>query len=225
MLVIAYTRNAFPIANTLDEVEKKRAASFRFEHLQQQYIFAHAFKRQVLSYYFPYKSPFDWVFNQTSFGKPFIKDNIAFNLSHSMTSVAVALAEFAGKNTVGVDIECFRAMADLESMIEKVCHPDEVRQLEVISDRGKGFFQLWTAKEALLKAYGSGLIDDLQLINCRQSLLGSDVYSLLWQGAEYCLKSVSFEWGAISVAWSSGAIVPCIRFDNWLYGEPVCEEV
>lgn len=218
VVTIAFSEKAFPIDNTLVDVEKQRASTFRFEHLREQYTFAHAFKRGVLSHYFPFKKASEWRFDQTPSGKPFIKEGIAFNLSHSARSVAVALVESTDKSAVDVDIECFREMDDLESMIEMVCHPDEIQQLDRFSDRSKGFFTLWTAKEALLKTCGSGLIDDLNRINCRQSLLSDQSYSLHWQGKQYCLKSFSFEWGVITAAWSEDLPVSEIRLDNWTSG-------
>lgn len=223
VLTIAFSENAFPIDNTLVDVEKQRASTFRFEHLREQYTFAHAFKRGVLSHYFPFKKTSEWRFDQTPSGKPFIKEGIAFNLSHSARSVVVALIESTDKSAVGVDIECFREIADLESMIEMVCHPDEIQQLDRCHDRSKGFFTLWTTKEALLKAYGSGLIDDLNSINCLPSLLGDLSYSLPWQGKQYCLKSFSFDWGVIAAAWSEDLPVSEIRLDNWTSGGPESE--
>ncbi|MGO2510989.1 4'-phosphopantetheinyl transferase family protein [Marinomonas polaris] len=223
VLTIAFSKKAFPIDCTLDDSEKKRASMFRFEHLREQYIFAHAFKRRILSHYFPFRKATEWYFAQTSSGKPFIKEGIAFNLSHSTSSVAVALVESTDKSAVGVDIECFREMDDLESMIEMVCHSDEIQQLDRFSDRSKGFFKLWTAKEALLKACGSGLIDDLNHINCLPSLLSDQVYPLNWQGNQYCLQSISFDWGVITAAWSTDLPVSDIRLDNWASGVPVSE--
>lgn len=223
VLTIAFSKKAFPIDCTLDDSEKKRASMFRFEHLREQYIFAHAFKRRILSHYFPFRKASEWYFAQTSSGKPFIKEGIAFNLSHSTSSVAVALVESTDKSAVGVDIECFREMDDLESMIEMVCHSDEIQQLDRCHDRSKGFFKLWTAKEALLKACGSGLIDDLNHINCLPSLLSDQVYPLNWQGSQYCLQSISFDWGVITAAWSTDLPVSDIRLDNWASGVPVSE--
>lgn len=223
MLVVAYSQNAFSIDNTLDDVEIKRALSFRFEHLREQYTFAHAFKRQVLSHYFPFKKASDWCFDQTSSAKPFVSDDLAFNLSHSVRSVVVALVESSNKIAIGVDIECFREIADLESMIEMVCHPDEMQQLDMCSDRNKGFLLLWTAKEALLKACGSGLINDLNHINCRQSLLSDQFYPLSWQGEKYCLNSFCFDWGVITVAWPADLLVLDIRLDDWTSGVPLSE--
>lgn len=219
-LTIAFSENAFPVDSMLDDSEKKRASMFRFEHLREQYAFAHAFKRRTLSHYFPFKNASEWYFDQTPFGKPFVEECIAFNLSHSGNSVVVALVESSDKNAIGVDIECFREMADLESMIEMVCHPDEIQQLDRCLDRSKSFFTLWTAKEALLKACGSGLIDDLNSINCLPSLLSDLSYSLYWQGRQYCLKSFSFDWGVITVAWSESLFISTIRLDDWTSGVP-----
>ncbi|NVK72796.1 MAG: 4'-phosphopantetheinyl transferase superfamily protein [Oceanospirillaceae bacterium] len=222
-LTIAFSEHIFPLVNSLNDIEKKRAAAFRLEHLREQYTFAHAFKREMLSYYYPLKKAPKWRFEHTLSGKPFINENIAFNLSHSISSVVIALVDSSDKNAIGVDMECFRDMADLESMIEIVCHPDERQHLNLCENRSKGFFTIWTAKEALLKACGSGLINDLSSINCLPSLLSDQCYLLRWQGKQYSLKSFSFDWGVITLAWSTDLSVSNIQLANWTSGAPVSE--
>jgi|GEM_PF-1356127 phosphopantetheinyl transferase len=222
-LILAYSEKVFALENSLDVLEKQRAASFRFVHLSEQYTFAHAFKRRVLSHYFPHNKASEWRFDRTPSGKPFISENIAFNLSHSADSVAVAFVESRDKCAVGVDIERYKDMEDLESMIDMVCHPDERRQLDLCRHRQESFFQLWTAKEALLKANGSGLIDNLSQINCVPSLVNGTSYDLPWQGDQYCLKSFCFSWGVISIAWLETLRVSDIKLVDWTSGEPVTE--
>lgn len=223
ILTLAYSEKAFAIENSLDEAERLRAAAFRFAHLRDAYVFAHAFKRRVLSHYFPFKKTSEWCFYRTSSGKPFIQEDIAFNLSHSAESVAVALAQSNDECAVGVDVECYKDMDDLESMIDMVCHPDEKSQLNVCADRQASFFCLWTAKEALLKANGSGLIDNLSQINCAPSLLNREPYGLPWQGDQYRLQSFHFPWGVISLAWRERLSVSDIQLVDWTSGAPITQ--
>ena len=221
MLRIAYTQAAYPIANTLDEDELVCASRFRFAHLREQYIFAHAFRRQVLSHYASHVSPLQWRFQKTKFGKPFVIDPIAFNLSHSEQSVALAVLPESSQSSLGVDVECFRTIVDLDSMIDFVCHDDEKKLLANSDLPSQDFLVLWTAKEALLKACGSGLIDDLKSINCHQSLLTEQSYLIGWQGECFRIVSHLLNWGVVSTAWSDDSFVNAVCFEDWASGVPV----
>jgi len=221
ILTLAYSEKAFFLKNSLDEAERQRAASFRFAHLRDAYVFAHAFKRSLLSFYYPPLLAAEWCFQTAKSGKPFLVTGPAFNLSHSVESVAIAFVESLQQKAVGVDIECYRDMPDLESMIDMVCHPDEKKQLDLCGDRQASFFCLWTVKEALLKANGSGLMDDLNQINCAPSLVNGASYGLLWQGDQYRLQSFHFPWGVISLAWLETLGVSDIQLVDWTSGAPV----
>lgn len=66
---------------------------------------------------------------------------------------------------VGVDIKRYRSIG-LPSMTGMVCHPQEQKALEGLTNKEQGFYTLWAAKEALLKAHGSGLINHLNCSTC-----------------------------------------------------------
>src|SRR3546814_9486921 len=57
---------------------------------------------------------------------------------------------------VGVDIECQRDSADLDSLARMVLAPSEALAWALLSeeDRVAAFFSVWTAKEAVVKAIG-----------------------------------------------------------------------
>jgi len=89
-------------------------------------------------------------------GKPYVKGSgLDFNLTHS-GGLAALLVSTVG--SVGIDMEPLQRGYDLLECAASFCHPDEINQLPLDREtRAMELIQLWTAKEALLKAHGSGL--------------------------------------------------------------------
>jgi 4'-phosphopantetheinyl transferase len=81
---------------------------------------------------------------------------LSFNLSHSEDVVAYA---FALNRRIGVDIERVRSLPDAGAFATQFFSPSEREVLAGLhGDRkARAFFAIWTGKEALLKAIGSGL--------------------------------------------------------------------
>jgi 4'-phosphopantetheinyl transferase len=61
----------------------------------------------------------------------------------------------------GIDIEKIKPGFDFEGMMASVFHPREIDWINGQLDRNRAFFKLWTIKESLIKAQGTGLVDDL----------------------------------------------------------------
>ncbi|MFG1710510.1 4'-phosphopantetheinyl transferase family protein [Nonomuraea sp. M3C6] len=80
-----------------------------------------------------------------------------FNLSHSDAWALVAVAPPGMR--VGVDVERVRADLDHLGLARRLYQPEETaRLLAAGPDEGlAGYFRLWTAKEAFIKATGTGL--------------------------------------------------------------------
>lgn len=98
-------------------------------------------------------------------GKPFaLVDgrpvDVGFNVSHSGRHGLIALAPSV---RVGVDVEERVPRRDLSRLIEAVFGPDEQADLAAVAgdDRTRLFFRLWTLKEAVAKALGTGLSFDV----------------------------------------------------------------
>jgi len=91
-------------------------------------------------------------------GKPRLEPPLAsldFNLSHSDEFAVVAIAE---PGPIGVDLEPLARAPELLGCEESFCHPQEIAALpEERPARARWLLELWIAKEALLKALGSGL--------------------------------------------------------------------
>ncbi len=103
-------------------------------------------------------------FGASSHGKPFAvvrgaPSPVSFNVSHSGSHGLVAVA--SGKR-VGVDIEVRTSRRNLEAPIEATMGPEE--QAELAALRGaealRLFYRIWTFKEALIKALGTGFAVD-----------------------------------------------------------------
>jgi phosphopantetheinyl transferase len=112
---------------------------------------AHAWARQRLG-----RS--DWV--RDARGKPHLVDGPAFSLSHSGGTVALAWS--ADVVTVGVDVERIDSPLD-PAAAALVLSPEEID-----SSIGQiGLVIAWTRKEALAKAIGTGLTDELRSVTVR----------------------------------------------------------
>lgn len=109
-------------------------------------------------------------------GKP-VSDKCYFNISHSGKIVALAIDTV----NVGLDIEQIRHID--RKFIEYVTSEDE---LDYIKD-DKNFFEVWTNKEALLKAYGTGINKQMK------SVPGLPINGLLtYQNKKYINKTIAY---------------------------------
>lgn len=144
----------------LDEHERARLAAFRRPADAARYLAAHALVRITLAERLGI-APAAIVLDRTCrCGKPHGKPRLAlphadaahFSLTHSGERVGVALS---GAGPVGLDVEQLRELTDLEALAAHALSPTELRRPPPL-DAGS-FLQLWTRKEALLKATGEGL--------------------------------------------------------------------
>ena len=101
------------------------------------------------------------TFGEHRYGKPFalvdaIPAQISFNVSHSGSHGLIAVAP---GGQLGVDVEEPTTRRDFDRLIEAAFGPNEQPDLNLERARGEFqlFFKLWTVKEALIKALGTGL--------------------------------------------------------------------
>lgn len=91
-------------------------------------------------------------------GKPALApphDHLEFNLSHADDLAAVIVSSHG---PVGIDIEPWSRASSLIECADFFCHPDELNELPTDDEaRAVRLLEIWTSKEALLKAVGTGL--------------------------------------------------------------------
>lgn len=105
------------------------------------------------------------TFGEGTYGKPFAEVNglpaaVSFSVSHSGQYGLIA---YAPGGRLGVDVEQVVPKRHLDSLIEAVMGPDERRELGEMRGQARlhQFFRLWTCKEALVKALGTGFSTDI----------------------------------------------------------------
>jgi 4'-phosphopantetheinyl transferase len=132
--------------------ERDRAGRFRFDADANRYIVARGGLRVILSAYTGVP-PAELVFQVGSHGKPSLSTDpaIEFNVSHSAGFVLIGVTQGI---PCGVDIERARAGRHEAAIADGFFSPREIRWL---ANTAGGFFRLWTAKEAVIKAVGRGL--------------------------------------------------------------------
>ena len=150
----------------LDDAERERARRFTGPGPRRRFTLCRAALRALLCDEFGYRNE-RLAFGASEHGKPFalvqeLPVDIDFNVSHSGNHGLIALAP---EGRLGVDVEECASHRNLDTLIETVFTPDEQAELASIEgeDRPRAFFRLWTVKEALVKAEGTGLSLDPSL--------------------------------------------------------------
>jgi 4'-phosphopantetheinyl transferase len=127
---------------------------------------AYDLTRATLSLAAPHVAPADWRFERDSRGKPFVAgaDAPRFSLTHCRLAAACAVCLTCD---VGVDAEPLdRRVVPLPLALARrfftAKEADALAQIADEDDRRRAFLRLWTLKEAVAKATGSGLAQSLQ---------------------------------------------------------------
>jgi 4'-phosphopantetheinyl transferase len=94
-------------------------------------------------------------------GKPLLQTagnqtTIHFNLAHSQ-NLALLAVTYAGQ--IGVDVEAVRPLNDAHELVNRFFSARESVAFESVpeAEKPEAFFNLWTRKEAWLKATGEGI--------------------------------------------------------------------
>lgn len=163
-----------------------------FKQYQQQLIYAYRAERLAAQLGVLAQ---DLQFEKTEHGKPFLGNypELAFNHSHGREHYALALSQQV--QDVGVDIESLQRKVRFQALAEHAFHPEEYQHWQATGQSPKYWFQVWTAKEAILKACGLGIRLSLNTLNtqavagqqlgfCQHPELGKFCYQyMLWKDA------------------------------------------
>lgn len=122
----------------------------------------------------------------TALGKPYLP-GLGFSISHSADLVVLAISS---QYALGIDCEEITdiTIRDFRSYFS----PAEWSFICSASSAQKAFYQLWTRKEALLKALGTGLqanLPELEVLSdsvCRQQR--NWIFREVSMGTQYCVQ-------------------------------------
>lgn len=144
----------------LSPTEQQRALRFKFDQHRNRFIAAKGSLRILLSRYLS-KDPVSIDFFTNKYGKPFLTEQnenapLYFNASDSQDLALFALSH---EELIGVDIEYMRTTIDNLAIGQRFFSAAEYQFLSQfkIDQQQKVFFQIWTLKEAFIKALGLGL--------------------------------------------------------------------
>ena len=146
----------------LSRHEQGRAARFIFERDRTVFVVAHALLRHALGLIFEESAI---RFRTNAYGKPELdltfEHGIHFNLSHTR---GMAVCAICRGHPIGVDVEAIDRSVDIQMLAQQYFAASEHELIAKASSqqRIQIFFRLWTLKEAMLKAVGTGLAVPLQ---------------------------------------------------------------
>lgn len=137
-------------------VNEERVAAARYLSPERTglAIASRATLRLLLSMYLQ-KPPQEIEILRNEYQKPILNssDQLHFNVSHSADQILIGVSR--GRQ-IGVDIESMRADTDWKNIAKHYSSPAEYEMLTTAEDPKFLFYQLWTAKEAFMKGYGTG---------------------------------------------------------------------
>jgi len=205
----------------LSASELDRAMSYRRDPDQLRAIIGRGFVREMLGKWIGC-DPQAVNIALSPAGKPFVegKDAPGFNVSHSGDWILVVLNP---DGRVGVDVEVHREVD--QGALARACFSEQ----EKVAWRGlppdqrtAAFFEIWSRKEAYLKATGTGLRSDLPAISVPVGHLGGS-----GQIADVADSREARRWRVFSVdidPQHAAAIVCPVDSTKWSWGakpEPI----
>lgn len=144
----------------LDPVEQDRAKRFRFKHDRERFILGHGMLRDLLGKYLKRDGSLIRM-ARGPFGKPYLeRKKLRFNFSDTKDAVLIG---FTTGQELGVDVETTAREVDHTAVSEHYFTRPEVAAIQASGAGAKScFLDFWTRKEAVLKASGVGIMDDLR---------------------------------------------------------------
>jgi 4'-phosphopantetheinyl transferase len=181
-------------ASVLDRDERARAARFAFDFDRNRFIQSHGFLRRVLA---PYtrRGAAELAFTKGNHGKPRLMPvssdaDLHFSLSHSQDYCVVAVRL---QHPLGVDVEELRDLPNAVEIAHQQFAPEESRHLAGLTGIAQrdAFLSLWTQKEAIVKALGLNLGDNLR--SAQFEFTAGRLRLMSWKGK----RSIVHGWSVI----------------------------
>lgn len=142
------------------------------------------------------------VRSYTELGKPYlVNSSLAINYSHSRSFLALAYSW--QRAHLGVDIEDKQRRVDWQGVAEYAFSPEEIATWRSLNHCRDYWLQVWTTKEAVVKAAGLGIRLDLVTLNsgCQPAQMrGHCSHKVL---GDFDHITIDSEHWLLSVAWRS----------------------
>ena len=144
------------LVSLLQPDEINRAERYRRIEDRQRFVYARGLLR-VLTGRYTHQAPEQVRFTKDANKKPALLGNTGWhmNVSHSGNWILLAV----GKVNLGVDVEHIQTTFSFDDILPNSFSPEEQAYVRAGADSRRRFYQLWTRKEALIKATGKGMDD------------------------------------------------------------------
>ncbi|CAM1358471.1 4'-phosphopantetheinyl transferase family protein [Tenacibaculum xiamenense] len=129
----------------------EKARRFRFWNDRQAFVLGKLLIKKILN---DYTNLGLKDVQYTKYGKPFVPDRISFNISHSGKYVICLFS--LTKSLLGIDIEKIDSKINISDFKEVLTHQESLKIMNS-KDQIEAFYEIWTIKEAGMKADGRGL--------------------------------------------------------------------
>lgn len=160
----------------LNPQELEQVNRMKSQQLRDNAILARGWLRTILASYLDVK-PTELNFSRGQYGKPALdKHKLFFNISHTNSTLAIAIADI---DNIGIDIEQSKPRTMLTDIAKRCFSTAEFNHWQHLppDQQSPVFYQLWTKKEAFVKAVGRGIA--LGMEQCEVNLVtGSGFLSL-----------------------------------------------
>lgn len=157
----------FPVNNPaelLSAQQRSEAEKIKNTERRKHFMIIRACLNTFLSR-FTGTEPANHIFLRNESGKPFLKSpeaNLHFNLSHAEDIFLIA----ASLQTVGTDLEKKnRKVPEPDEIIERYYSDEEQQAVRNSAYPEETFLKIWTMKEAVIKAIGTGIHENLKTLN------------------------------------------------------------
>lgn len=159
---IKITDHHSPLANLLTAAEREKMNHYHHQNDRNRFAVSRGGLRYLLGRYIA-KPLGEWPLALNENKKPFLQTRaIEFNIAHSGNYVVLAFA----KDDIGLDIEQTDQHFAYTEVMARCFHEQEIAVVKKADDPIEAFYLFWTRKEALLKATGKGINNELHFIPC-----------------------------------------------------------
>jgi 4'-phosphopantetheinyl transferase len=194
--------NMVPIFyNYLSDYEKARADRFKHESDYNCYISIHALLRIELSKLLRTKAKSIRI-EESENGKPFTSGvDLPFSLSRTKNIFAFVIGQ--SNQLFGIDIEQIKPGIDFTNISREYFSIKEqqlIFSFDRIADQNRTFFEIWTRKEALLKAIGTGINTELCKVQVLEGENHIDIEGVQINANSFKIATIMNKRALISIA-------------------------
>lgn len=205
--------------------ERQRAEAYHFQRDRERFLIARTALRDLLARYLGIL-PIEVPLALEPGGKLQLASpntaSLFFNITHSDRFTLIAVTREAA---IGVDLEAVDPSPGRLELARHILSEQELLAFEALpsSQQLDRFYQLWTMKEAILKAFGTGFRQEPRELEIGIALSPVDVRNIVIEGEDYHLWTliqlpVIEGYRAALAVEGAGWSLACWSWDKQLHG-------